>query len=68
MKAAEKKIEVAVLFKRATDKAVCVSDGDKDLWLPLSQVECDEDLSAFEPGDDLELLVPEWLAKEKGLI
>jgi hypothetical protein len=62
------KIEVSVIFKHNTDNAILVSDGDNDIWLPLSQIECDEDLSAFEPGDDIELLMPEWLAKEKGII
>ena len=59
-------IDVTVIFKRITDRAVLVNDGDKDIWLPLSQVDyhfCDP-----EPGDTLELLVPEWLAKEKGML
>lgn len=61
-------IDVTVTFKRATDKALLVNDGDRDIWLPLSQVKCDEDLRTADEGDVLELLVPEWLAKEKGLI
>lgn len=63
----DEKIEVSVTFKHVTDRAVLVNDGDKDLWLPLSQIEpyefCDT-----EPGEAIELLVAEWLAKEKGLI
>ncbi len=61
-------IDVAVTFKRATDAAICVNDGDRDIWLPLSQIESDEDLRTADEGDALELLVPEWLAKENGLI
>ena len=59
-------IDVTVTFKHITDRAVLVNDGDKDVWLPLSQI--DYSFLDPEPGDTLELLVPEWLAKEKGLI
>jgi hypothetical protein len=61
------KIEVSVTFKHITDRAVLVNDGDKDIWLPLSMVD-GGDIMAMEPGDVVELLLPEWLAKEKGLI
>jgi len=60
------KIEVAVTFKRITDRAVLVNDGDKDVWLPLSQVEYD--FCDTEPGEAIEITVPEWIAKDKGLI
>ncbi|MHB1099497.1 MAG: hypothetical protein ACYCZR_08080 [Burkholderiales bacterium] len=69
------KIEVAVTFKHITDRAVLVNDGDKDVWLPLSQVEVNDggdDESTFwgdlEPGQIIEIVVPEWIAKNKGLI
>jgi hypothetical protein len=60
------KIEVAVTFKHITDRAVLVNDGDKDVWLPLSQVEYD--FCDTEPGEAIEIIVPEWIAKDKGLI
>lgn len=60
------KIEVSVTFKRLSDRALLVNDGDKDIWLPLSMVE--GDFLEAEPGDTLELLLPEWMAKEKGMI
>lgn len=61
------KIEVSVTFKRETDRAILINDGDKDIWLPKSQ--CSIDAEDFpEDGETCELLVAEWLAKEKGLI
>ena len=60
------KIEVAVTFKHITNHAVLVNDGDKDVWLPLSQVEYD--FRDTEPGEAIEIVVPEWIAKNKGLI
>lgn len=61
-------IEVACKIVRRTDKAVGVTDGtidmdldgkDKIVWLPKSQIEI---------NDDGTITMPEWLAKEKGLI
>jgi len=60
------KVEVAVTFKYINDRAVLVNDGDKDVWLPLSQVEYD--FWDTEPGEAIEITVPEWIAKDKGLI
>ena len=61
------KIEMSVTFKRETDLAVLINDGDKDIWLPKSQ------LGSYEfcdtgPGEVIDIEVAEWLAKEKGLI
>jgi hypothetical protein len=60
------KVEVSVTFKHQTGRAVLINDGDKDIWLPLSQV--DYDFCDTEPGEAIEILVAEWLAKDKGLI
>ena len=43
-----------------TDKAYKFFDGAKVVWLPKSQVEWDE--------TDRTMAMPEWLAKDKGLI
>ena len=59
-------IEVSVTFKRFTAHSVMVNDGDRDVWLPLSQV--DYDFCDTDEGEVIELLMPEWLAKEKGMI
>lgn len=58
-------VDVAVVFKRETEKAWCVNAGEKaDIWLPKSQ--CELERGGASKADTLTL--PEWLAKEKGLI
>lgn len=48
-----------------TDRAVLIYDGTEPVWLPKSQVEIDD-----APRDDglISVTLPEWLAREKGLI
>ena len=61
-------IDLSVMLHHRTDKAVLVSDdGDKAsaVWVPLSQVEIDDDAM---PGETVEIVIPEWLAQERGLI
>ena len=54
-------------IRRKTDKAVLIHDGIREAWIPKSQIE-DHDQADTEIGETVELLLPEWLAKEKGLI
>jgi len=56
-------IDVAVEVKHKTEKAVLVSDGDRDIWLPNSQIELDGDVE-----NGFTVTLPEWLAFDKGLI
>jgi hypothetical protein len=51
-------IDIAAELIGETDKAFHVDDGDHRVWLPKSQVE----------RDGQTFTLPEWLAKEKGLI
>jgi len=44
-----------------TDKAYCFATGDRDVWLPKSQI-IDIDVQNGE------VVVPEWLAVAKGLV
>ena len=60
-------IDLSVQVHRRTERAVLVSDdGDEReaVWLPLSQIEID--------GPDRKgiatITMPEWLAKDKGMI
>ncbi len=57
-------IEVEV--RHMTARAVLVNDGDRNTWLPYSQIE--DGMETLEVGKHVTLLVPEWLANEKGLI
>jgi S1 domain len=56
--------DIAVQVKHETAKAYLVNDGAKDVWLPKSQVELDD-----SQGDEAAIVtMPEWLARDKGLI
>jgi len=59
-------IDIAVILLSETERAYLVETGDIDakgnpirIWLPKSQVELNTDDT---------MTMPEWLAKEKGLI
>lgn len=59
-------IDVSVKLHYRTEKAVFVSDdGEEDnaKWIPLSQCEINSERDGI-----LEMTMPEWLAKDKGLI
>lgn len=58
---------IACEIKIKTTKAVLINDGTRDAWIPTSQIE-DPDPADLDIGQHVELLLPEWLAKEKGLI
>lgn len=59
-------IEIACEVLRETDKAFHVSDGVREAWLPKSQV---EHHPSENPRSRSSIVVmPEWLAKDKGLI
>ena len=59
-------VEIFGTVKVVTDEAVLLNEGDKDVWLPLSQIETEK--QDFMVGDDILVFVPFWLAEEKGLI
>ena len=48
-----------------SDFAISFYDGARTEWIPKSLV---EDPAEFEIGKTIELLIPEWLAIEKGFI
>ncbi|MBP8183088.1 MAG: hypothetical protein KAX88_03200 [Rhodoferax sp.] len=60
------KINVKVLER--THLALLVTDGHKDAWVPLSQIE-----DVFEVDDGMlgisitAIVIPKWLAADKGL-
>lgn len=47
-------------FIRETDKAILVSEGSEEFWLPKSQIEYD-----LMPDGTVEVTMPIWLAREK---
>lgn len=61
-------IQFDVLFQHETPKAVLVLYRGAAIWLPKSQCECDWFGRGLEPHDEIELGVPEWLARKNGMI
>lgn len=59
-------VEVDVEVAHRTEKAVLVHTGNKEeaAWLPLSQIE----LHASGVAGIETVVLPEWLAQDKGLI
>ena len=60
-------IEIACEVRVKTDRAVLIHDGAREAWIPRSQIE-DPDSDDMEIGQHITLMIPEWLAKDKGLI
>ena len=60
-------IEIACEVRHITDRVVLIHDGAHEAWIPRSQIE-DPDPADMEIGQHIELLIPEWLATEKGLV
>lgn len=63
----KKLIDLTLNVHLKTEKAILASDdGDKEkaVWLPLSQIE----MESTKNDDIFEVTMPEWLAKEKGLV
>lgn len=58
--------EFPLEFVRETERAICVTDGDSQFWLPKSQLESEWD--GAEVGEIVEVAIPEWLAIEKEMI
>jgi hypothetical protein len=56
--------DVEVLLKHETKAAYLINDGTQDIWVPKSQCEIAENPTTATHT----LTLPEWLAKEKGLI
>ena len=58
-------IEITVDIKHETDMAYLVSDGDNEHWIPKSQLQDDPEHIS---GTTFTMIIPEWLAQDKGLI
>ena len=59
-------VDIAGIVIEIREKALWLNAGTTKAWLPLSQIEIDpEDAGA---GHSVTVAMPEWLAKEKGLI
>ena len=59
----ESSVTITCKIEHETDKAVLVNHADQKTWLPKSQIELDR-----ESDGTAVVLVPGWLATERGLI
>ena len=59
-------VEVAGKVLAKTPEAILINDGDKDAWLPISQIENYDE--SWKTGETVDLEIPEWLATEKELV
>jgi hypothetical protein len=58
-------IELSGEIRFETERAILFCDGNKEVWLPRSQIE-DIDLTTSPPS--AVITIPEWLAENKELI
>lgn len=56
-------IEIYAEIIRETEKALLIFDGADEVWLPKSQIY----VQPFK-GNDCQITLPEWLAREKEII
>jgi len=59
---------IACEIRAVTERAVLVHDGAREAWLPKSQIEDPVDLTREHLGQTIDILMAEWLAKDKGLL
>ena len=57
-------IELAIEVVARTDRALLVTDGKEECWIPKSQI---SDYVGEEDSPET-IFIPEWLALKKGLI
>ena len=59
-------VSVSGIIKKKTDKAILLFDEElsSEVWLPISQIETGDDLII---GAEVDIIIPEWLARDKGL-
>jgi hypothetical protein len=61
-------VDVSVIFLGETDNAIRIEDaGENTVWLPKSQIEIQQDEEPVA-GKTILVLLPRWLAEEKGLV
>lgn len=58
-------VEISAEIKYMTEKAVLVNDGDRDVWIPKSQIDEPDEL---EEGVAAGFFIKKWFAKKEGLI
>jgi len=62
-------VKINVTRVGRTDLAILVNDGQREAWVPLSQIEeeIEEPTGNFGLVTTTAIIVPDWVAREKGL-
>lgn len=62
-------VRIDVGLVASTDLAILVTNGPREVWVPLSQIEeeIEEPTGAFGIVTTTAIIVPHWVAREKGL-
>lgn len=55
-------------YKTHTRYAVKVSDGEKEFWLPLSEIDFEPRIQDLANDEVFQISMPQWLAEEKGVV
>jgi hypothetical protein len=50
----------------ATAAALLIEIDGSKYWLPFSQIEVDN-MADLQPGEEIDIEIPDWLARAKGL-
>ena len=63
----------SLYFVRHKQGGVLLSDGNESYWFPKSQIEVDgvsheSDFENLVRGEKYDTYIPDWLAKDKGLL
>ncbi len=68
-KPAEGKWQGTVTVLHATEAALKVDYEGEEMWIPFSQIDDDSEIyKKDQVGETGELVISEWMAKQKGLI
>lgn len=62
-------VKINVILMGRTDLAILVNDGQRDAWVPLSQIEeeIQEPVGPLGLVTTTAIVVSDWVAREKGL-
>lgn len=62
-------VKINITLVSRTDLAILVNDGQREVWVPLSQIveEIEEPKGNFGLVTTTAIVVPDWVAREKGL-
>ena len=60
--------DYSVRYLHHTDEAILIDDDGYEIWLPISQIEHQEDLDMLDRYEWITIMVPDWLAEEKEMV